>query len=263
LPAKAVARVGAFAVLSLLVLAAPAVAASGGTSYSAASAAPRGDSKHLGDRVLRKGMRGHDVRVLQSYLTLAGFSTSVTGYFGSVTRTNVIAFQKAHNFRANGVVTIPVEKTLRAAVASIEADFPPPSGTTQINSDGTATAPANAPSVVKAVVAAANQIHSKPYVYGGGHRSFNSSGYDCSGSVSFALHGGNLLASPEASSGLESFGDPGPGRWITVYANSGHAYATIAGLRWDTAGDAKGTGPRWHTDKVSSSGYVKRHPRGY
>jgi cell wall-associated NlpC family hydrolase len=252
----------------MFVFVAPAPAATGGTSYSSASAKPRGDSKHLGDRVIRKGMRGHDVRVLQSYLTLAGYQTSITGYFGSATKANVIAFQNAHGFRANGVVTIPVEKALRAAVASIEAD--PPTGTTRINSDGTATAPAGAPAVVQQVVAAANRIHTKPYVYGGGHGSFNASGYDCSGSVSYALHGGGLLSSPEDSTGLESYGQPGPGHWITIYANSGHAFMVVAGRAFDTANYSgpnipSGSGPRWRSNPSADTyggGWTVRHPPG-
>jgi hypothetical protein len=117
--------------------------------------------------------------------------------------------------------------------------------------------------VVRNVIAAANSIATKPYVWGGGHGSFESSGYDCSGAVSFALHGGGLLSSPLDSTGFMTYGEPGSGPWITVYANSGHAYAVIAGLRWDTSGDASGTGPRWHTDMASSAGFIARHPPGY
>jgi peptidoglycan hydrolase-like protein with peptidoglycan-binding domain len=268
LPSKAIARAGAFAVLSLLslVAVAPAMGASGGASYYATSAP--GDSKHLGDRVLRQGMRGHDVRVLQGYLTLAGLQTSVTGYFGSITKGNVIAFQQAHRLRTNGVVTIHVEKTLRAAVASIAAD--PSTAKTRINPDGTATAPTGAPAVVQSVVAAANQIITKPYKYGGGHGSFNDSGYDCSGSVSYALHGGGLLASPEDSTGFESYGDPGPGHWITIYANSGHAFLVVAGRGFDTANYSgpnipAGSGPRWRSNPNADTyggGWVVRHPPG-
>ncbi len=110
-------------------------------------------------------------------------------------------------------------------------------------SNGQAAAPASAPAAVKAVIAAANSIATTPYVWGGGHGSFSSSGYDCSGAVSFALNGGGFLSSPLDSTGLETWGVPGAGSWITVYANSGHAFAVIAGLRWDTSGDVSGTGP--------------------
>jgi hypothetical protein len=124
--------------------------------------------------------------------------------------------------------------------------------------------PKSAPARVKAVIAAANKIRSKPYIYGGGHARWNDSGYDCSGSVSFALHGGNFLESPLPSGPLASWGLPGAGRWITVYANAGHTYAVIAGLRWDTSGNLDGsTGPSWHTDLRTPAGFVARHPAGF
>lgn len=131
--------------------------------------------------------------------------------------------------------------------------------------NGRAIAPANAPAVVKRVIAFANHIRTQPYVWGGGHASFTSYGYDCSGAVSYALHGGRLLSVPETSGSLETFGEPGPGKWITIYANSAHAYMVVAGLRFDTAGDTSGTGPRWHpTAAAAASGrFIVRHPVGY
>jgi hypothetical protein len=131
--------------------------------------------------------------------------------------------------------------------------------------NGRAIPPVNAPPAVKQVIAAANKIRTKPYVYGGGHARFWDAGYDCSGSVSFALHGGGFLTSPLPSGPMESWGSAGKGRWITIYANAGHAYAVIAGLRWDTAGNTSGTGPRWHkSTKAAASGFfVARHPAGY
>ena len=102
---------------------------------------------------------------------------------------------------------------------------------------------------------AANSIATTPYIWGGGHGSFSSSGYDCSGAVSFALHGGGFLSSPLDSTGLETWGVPGPGRWITVYANSGHAWMMIAGLAFDTVG---GPGPRWHSSPVDSPDRLHR-----
>ncbi len=136
----------------------------------------------------------------------------------------------------------------------------PPSGARAgLNSDGTATAPANAPDAVKAVIAAGNQITNTPYIWGGGHGSFDSPGYDCSGSVSFALHGGGFLSSPLDSTGLMTWGEAGPGNWITVDANAGHAYMVVAGLRFDTSGAP----PRWQTEPASPVGFVVRHPAGY
>jgi cell wall-associated NlpC family hydrolase len=130
---------------------------------------------------------------------------------------------------------------------------------------GRAIAPVNAPPAVKQVIAAANKIRTKPYIYGGGHGRWWDRGYDCSGAVSYALHGAGLIPSPMPSGPMSHWGEPGPGRWITVYANGGHAYAVIAGLRWDTAGDTSGTGPRWHpeTGAAASGPFVARHPAGY
>jgi len=136
-------------------------------------------------------------------------------------------------------------------------------GSNAILLSGIALAPPGAPEAVKNVINAANTIVGRPYVWGGGHASFYSNGYDCSGSVSFALFGGGLIPRPLTSGELEGWGAPGPGKWITVYANGGHTFAEIAGLRWDTVGDARGTGPRWHLPIASPSGFVVRHPPGY
>jgi hypothetical protein len=116
--------------------------------------------------------------------------------------------------------------------------------------------------VVAQVIAAADEIATRPYVYGGGHGSFQSYGYDCSGSVSYALHGGGLLSSPEDSSELESYGESGPGRYITIYANAEHAYMTIDGRRFDTVALAE-TGSRWSDSSGDDGGaFVERHPDG-
>jgi cell wall-associated NlpC family hydrolase len=125
-----------------------------------------------------------------------------------------------------------------------------------------AVLPAGAPPILKRVVAAANRIADRPYLYGGGHGSFESSGYDCSGAVSYALHGGGLLEAPLASGSLAGWGEPGEGKAITVYANGGHVFAVIAGLRWDTSGTGS-TGPSWHRELRSTAGYTARHPAGY
>jgi hypothetical protein len=119
----------------------------------------------------------------------------------------------------------------------------------------------NASGIVARVIAAANRIATTPYKYGGGHGTWNDSGYDCSGSVSYALHGGGLLSSSLDSTGFMSYGAPGRGRRITIYANPGHAYMVIDGRRYDTTGRAQ-TGTRWQPTGRSSAGYVARHPRG-
>jgi cell wall-associated NlpC family hydrolase len=124
---------------------------------------------------------------------------------------------------------------------------------------GRAIAPASAPKRVQRVIAAANRIRNKPYVYGGGHGSFKDDGYDCSGSVSYALHGGGLLKAPLDSSGLAKWKRPGKGNWISVYGNAGHAYMIVAGLRFDTS-MTPGDGPGWSKSMRSTPGkFAVRH----
>jgi cell wall-associated NlpC family hydrolase len=136
-----------------------------------------------------------------------------------------------------------------------------PGESAEFISESQASVPSAAPPAVKAAIEAANSIASTPYVWGGGHGSFSSSGYDCSGAVSYALNGGGFLSSPLDSTGLTTWGAPGAGKWITVYGNAGHAWMTIAGLAFDTSG---GAGPRWHASPPSSTaGFIARHPPGY
>ncbi len=159
-----------------------------------------------------------------------------------------------------------ISSQLASSGASVPATAPAPltpGESAQFISESQASVPSAAPAAVQAVINAANSIATTPYIWGGGHGSFDSPGYDCSGAVSFALHGGGFLDSPLDSTGLETWGEPGPGRWITVYANSGHAWAVIAGLNWNTSGDLSGTGPRWHSTMASTSGFIARHPAGY
>jgi cell wall-associated NlpC family hydrolase len=161
----------------------------------------------------------------------------------------------------NGTPIPPPPPGMRGSVVARAASSG--GGPAAIYVSGIALAPPSAPEAVKRVIDSANTIVGQPYVWGGGHGSWFSHGYDCSGAVSFALAGGGFLASPLASGQLESWGAPGPGRWITVYASSSHAYAVIAGLRWDTVGDARGSGPRWHLAGTPPAGFVARHPPGY
>ena len=152
----------------------------------------------------------------------------------------------------------------RASSANADAVTDPgaPPGRAVLAADGRALAPLDAPPVVRRVIAAANRIRNHPYLWGGGHGRWWDRGYDCSGAVSYALRGGALLDSPLSSGPMMSWGAPGAGRWITVYANAGHAYAVIAGLRWDTSGNRSGTGPSWHEEPAGSRGFVARHPVG-
>jgi hypothetical protein len=129
--------------------------------------------------------------------------------------------------------------------------------------NGWAVAPPQAPAAVEEAIAAANRINNRPYVWGGGHLGWASHGYDCSGAVGYALHGAGLLDQTMVSGQLESWGEAGIGRWITVYANSHHVYMVIAGLRFDTRDDPPGvSGPRWHMARVDPRNFVARHPVG-
>ena len=127
--------------------------------------------------------------------------------------------------------------------------------------DGEAIPPANAPQAVKQVIRAADKIRHRPYVWGGGHRSWSSRGYDCSGAVGYALHGAGLLGVTMVSGQIEHWGENGTGRWITVYANQEHVFMVVAGLRFDTRGDPAGvSGPRWHRAWVDPRKFQARHP---
>jgi len=143
-------------------------------------------------------------------------------------------------------------------------DRPIVAGKRAVLRNGIAYAPSRAPQNVKNAIWAANTLLRKPYVWGGGHGSFYDSGYDCSGSVSFALHGAGLLAAPMPSSDLMRYGESGRGRWITIYSRSGHTFAVIAGLRLDTTDLGRGgdVGPRWYVDGRDTRSYVARHPAG-
>jgi len=149
---------------------------------------------------------------------------------------------------------------LRATIKRLQEQRAKEAGSANVNV-GTTTTPENAPAVIARVIAAGNAIAGLPYIYGGGHGSFRAAGYDCSGSVSYALAAGGLLDSPLDSTGFMSWGEPGPGKWITVYANAGHAYMYVAGRRFDTSALRNG-GTRWTTEARSNAGFVARHPPG-
>ncbi|HEU4702428.1 MAG TPA: hypothetical protein VFS37_08105 [Conexibacter sp.] len=135
----------------------------------------------------------------------------------------------------------------------------PPASATLLP-DGTAVAPSGAPATVVAVIAAGNRIATLPYRWGGGHASWEDTGYDCSGSVGYALHGGGLLAATATSGDLMSYGESGPGTWITIYANRDHVYMVVAGLRFDTSGARPS---RWQIAARATDGYAIRHPAGF
>ena len=160
---------------------------------------------------------------------------------------------------------------LTAAVSSANAnDFPSfgptvPGMKARLHG-GKAFAPESAPLAVKRAIWAANELFRKPYVFGGGHKSFNDRGYDCSGSVSYALGGAGLLKSPISSTEFRKYGQSGRGKWITIYARNGHTYAIIAGLRLDTTPYLTAHdkwSPGWKpTERIPASGFEARHPVG-
>ena len=251
-----------------------------------AATAKKRSSFSLGDRTLKQGHKGGDVRSLQRFLNRAGVETDVDGVFGGGTKSAVRAFEEAQRRKVDGVVSrsdVAVLKDVAqngGAVASAaltggalpkgQKPKPPPAPKplalgpgmlATVGDDGFATAPALAPPVVQAVIAAGNQIAHKPYIYGGGHGKWDDAGFDCSGSVSYALHGAGLLETAMASGGFMSWGDPGPGQWITIYAHAGHMYMVVAGLRFDTSGRTR-NGTRWQSDMRSAKGYTVVHPTG-
>jgi cell wall-associated NlpC family hydrolase len=154
----------------------------------------------------------------------------------------------------------------RAALASFKRHlattaYLPTGPRARVLPDGSAVAPEDAPDVVKRVILAGNQIAKFPYKWGGGHGAWRDTGYDCSGSVSFALAGAGLLRSPLTSGGFLSYGSPGPGEWITIYTNPGHIFMLVAGLRFDTSGQGR-AGTRWQGAPRSTAGFAVRHVPG-
>jgi peptidoglycan hydrolase-like protein with peptidoglycan-binding domain len=241
-----------------------ALLALGSATVPAASAAAK--QRTFGARPLTVGMHGRDVRVLQDFLTRAGFDTTVDGQFGRGTARRVRSWERRARRKVDGRVSRPDARALRTTVETSSALAPPeplapPTGKAVVGDDGLATAPADAPPQVQAIVAAGNKIAKKPYKYGGGHGQWEDSGYDCSGSMSYAFHGAGMLDEALDSSGFESWGEAGKGPWVTIYAKGSHAFMIVAGLRFDTSGRAD-QGTRWQADMRSTSGYVVRHPEG-
>jgi peptidoglycan hydrolase-like protein with peptidoglycan-binding domain len=191
--------------------------------------------------------RGSSVALLQRRLGIAA-----DGVYGPGTATSVRSFQRAHGLTADGIVG---PSTWRAL--GVRGTHPV---LKRAKLGGVTVGPRHV-TLLRRAVAAANRIQYKPYIYGGGHGSFRAAGYDCSGSVSYVLHGMGRLDTPMDSGELMSYGKPGRGRHITIYANPGHAFMVIDGRRYDTSGRAS-SGSRWGPGMRSTAGYVARHPSG-
>jgi peptidoglycan hydrolase-like protein with peptidoglycan-binding domain len=222
--------------------------------------------KRLGARLpLRRGMRGADVKALQRLLARTGRSIGVDGDFGPGTAAVLRDWETAGGRRANAVLSGSDLRALRAdAAKGPPPSSPPPAAPAMatIDSSGLAHAPDSAPEAVKAIIAAGNEIAHKPYIYGGGHGKWKDKGYDCSGSVSYALHGAGLLDITMNSTMLESYGDASYGRWVSIYANAGHTFMVVAGIRFDTSGQRQ-AGTRWQQVTTRTyDGFVVRHPTG-
>jgi peptidoglycan hydrolase-like protein with peptidoglycan-binding domain len=259
-------------VLLLVPTSLASAATAGGAAYAGGATEPAAvepktpAARKLGDRTpLRSGMHGADVRALQQLLVTVGERVGVDGAYGPATARALRAFERGAGLPADGTLSAADLAALRdapSAPAPPEPTLPPaPPATATIGADGLAVAPAGAPVAVAAVIAAGNKIARLPYRYGGGHRSFDDTGYDCSGSLSYALHGAGLLDTTLDSTGLESFGEDGAGKWITIYANAGHTFMIVAGIRFDTSGQQQAD-TRWQPAARSVKGYVVRHPAG-
>jgi cell wall-associated NlpC family hydrolase len=249
-------RLSTFAAALALVLALPAWA----------SAAP------YGSRTLGIGANGPDVKKLQRYLGAAGHRVARDGEFGPRTQRALRKTEVDLELTADGLATAREQRRIKRAVsdpgsggAAYVAPPPPekvvPGAKGSVTADGFAVAPESAPDAVKEVIAAGNAIATTPYKWGGGHAKWDDSGYDCSGSVSYALHGGGLLDSALVSGDFARWGAAGNGRWITIYANGGHVYMVVAGMRFDTSARSQ-TGSRWTMQQRPSDGFSITHPKG-
>ena len=226
----------------------------------------------FGERDLRQGMRGTDVRVLQDFLTKYGIKTTVDGQYGPHTTrqrpalgAQVLAAGRRRMTREDAATLrgqVDPDSTALQNTGGAQPVAAPAGPNATLGADGQAIAPAGAPPEVVAVIAAANEIVGKPYKYGGGHGDWDDSGYDCSGSESYALHGADLVSRPLNSTEFMSWGEPGEGQWITSYANSGHSFLVVAGLRFDTGyNNSSSSGPKWSDEDAPDGRLHRPSPR--
>lgn len=210
----------------------------------------------------------HPVRIRPLALSIAALALLPAAAFASTGGASPggaaapSAAVRASGGAAPGAVVKPQRRhraRRRVRRVPVQATVAPPALATLLD-DGTVSPPAGAPAEIAAVIAAGNRIASLPYRWGGGHASWEDTGYDCSGSVGYALHGGGLLDASATSGDLMTYGEPGPGRWITIYANPDHVYMVVGGLRFDTSGARPS---RWQAAPRSGTGYAVRHPAGF
>ncbi len=241
-------------------------------ALAVAVAMPAGASAaRYGKRTLKSGMSGGDVKTLQKYLRRAGARVRADGSFGPSTKRALQLVESDLELRTDGKASRKEQRAIKNVlrnptsggatyVAPPPRDKVVPGENGKVTSDGFAIPPASAPQAVKDVIAAGNKIAKTPYKWGGGHGRWNDTGYDCSGSVSYALHGARLLSSPLVSGDFPAWGRPGRGSWITVWGNSSHVYMYVAGMRFDTSARKTG-GSRWTMVKRSNSGFEASHPK--
>ncbi|MFL5816241.1 MAG: hypothetical protein ACJ76L_01440 [Conexibacter sp.] len=242
--------IGRAVIAAMLASAASApLAGCGSAAPSAGAAAAPASAPQAVDRLVH-----HPHAVDPSAGVPAGSSGVVDdGFRGSATASGHLS--------ATSRASLPKPRSDADIRRELQASGIPSGGTAGLTGDGLAVAPLGAPAVVQAVIQAGNQIARLPYRYGGGHATWVDTAYDCSASISFAFAAAGMISAPMVSGELAHWGDPGPGRWITVYANGGHTFMFVAGLRFDTSG-LSATGSRWQASTRGTAGFAVRHPPG-
>lgn len=259
-------------VICVMILAAPCAASTGGVSVGGVSAGSSSGSSSHSVSTHRSSARArrHALRRVRVVLSIPRGAAPITSPSPTLAYTGPV-FEKTATGQIVPYQSSPAPGALGGltggAVVGVLADTRPdllvPGSIARVI-NGMAAAPELAPPAVQQMIWTSNQIIGLPYIYGGGHASFSSPGYDCSGTVSFALHAASLLATPEDSSELMRWEARGAGMWVTIFSNAGHAYMTIAGLRLDTSSaddPSNQQGPRWRPLRPANAGFAMRHPK--